>query len=492
MLRQDFRQDFTQVGAKRFRYQNLSRANLPVISMSSAQIRAKFLTALLFIAIPAFTEGQGTAGADQKLLVYHVELAEDIMPPAWRTIKQAMEEAESLNADIIILSLDTYGGMVNIADSISQRLLHAKAMTMVFIVNNAASAGALISISCDSIYMASSAQIGAATVVNGTDGAAMPDKYQAYMRAKMRSIAEANGRDPDIAEAMVDDDSEIPGIIEAGKTLVFTSSEAVKNGYCEGIASSWQDCLKMAGVEDYELVSFKPTAVDRIIKFLVNPVLSGVLLMIIFIGIYTELQAPGIGFSLLAAAVAAVLYFAPHYLDGLAAHWEIAMFIVGVVLLTIELFAFPGFGAVGLAGITLMVSSLVLSMIGNDNFDFRLTATQDIVRAVLVVVLSLLTSLGIVVTLLGSLTGSPLLQKLVLTESQEKAKGFTVDAYRQNKDLTGAHGITASELRPSGKIDIGTDRFDAMTEGGFIAKGQMVKVIAIKNNYLLVRETEAT
>ena len=122
--------------------------------------------------------------------------------------------------------------MVNLADSISQRLLHAKARTLVYIVNNAASAGALISISCDSIYMAPSAQIGAATVVNGTDGEAMPDKYQAYMRAKMRSLAEAKGRNPEIAEAMVDQDLEIPGLIEAGKTLVFTSSEAIENGYC--------------------------------------------------------------------------------------------------------------------------------------------------------------------------------------------------------------------------------------------------------------------
>jgi len=465
--------------------------------MPAAPFSFKFLTGLLFIALWPFAGnlvGQPLAEKapparplPEKPLVFHVELAEDIMPPAWRTMKRAMEEADAAGADVIVLSLDTYGGMVNLADSISQRLLHNKALTLVYIVNNAASAGALISLSCDSIYMAPSAQIGAATVVDGTSGEAMPDKYQAYMRAKMRSIAEAGGRDPDIAEAMVDQDIEIPGLIEAGKTLVFTSQEAVANGYCEGIAERWQDILPMAGITDYTLASYQPTTVDRMIKFLVNPVVSGLLLMVIFLGIYAEMQSPGIGFALLAAAIGAVLYFAPHYLDGLAAHWEIALFVVGLIFIGLEVFVFPGFGLSGVAGIGLITTSLVLSMLGNDWFDFRYEAAQNVVRSVLVVVIALLGSIGLAITLLGSLTASPLLRNLVLSESQDKARGFTVDSYPTRAELAGRQGTAATELRPSGKVDLDETRYDAMTQGEFIARGAAVEVVAVKGNYLMVR-----
>mgnify|MGYP000045605829 CR=1 FL=1 len=457
--------------------------------MPIAPYLSKFLTGLLFIALWPFPGKLVSQTLPEKPLVFHVELAEDIMPPAWRTMKRAMEEADAAGADVIVLSLDTYGGMVNLADSISQRLLHNKALTLVYIVNNAASAGALISLSCDSIYMAPSAQIGAATVVDGTSGEAMPDKYQAYMRAKMRSIAEANGRDPDIAEAMVDEDIEIPGLIEAGKTLVFTSNEAVDNGYCEGIAERWQDILPMAGISDYTLASYEPTAVDRTIKFLVNPVVSGILLMLIFLGIYAEMQSPGIGFALLAAVVGAVLYFAPHYLDGLAANWEIALFVVGLVFIGLEVFVFPGFGIAGVAGISLVVTSLVLSMIGNDWFDFRYSAAQDVVRSVLVVVIALLGSIGLAITLFGSLTASPLLSKLVLSESQGRERGFTVDAYPTRSELSGRQGTAATELRPSGKVDLDQTRYDAMTQGEFIARGAPVQVVSVKGNYLLVKAT---
>lgn len=133
--------------------------------------------------------------AQDKKLVYQYKIQEEIGPAAWRNTQKAVQEAEDLNADYILIHMNTYGGMVDAADSIRTRLLNAKPIVLVFIDNNAASAGALISIACDSIYMRKSASIGAATVVNQT-GEVVPDKYQSYMRATMRATAESTGRDP--------------------------------------------------------------------------------------------------------------------------------------------------------------------------------------------------------------------------------------------------------------------------------------------------------
>ena len=160
-------------------------------------------------------------------LVYKFDIKREIGPAAWRQTKDAFEEADSLDADLILIHMNTYGGMVIHADSIRTAILNSKKPVYVFIDNNAASAGALISIACDSIYMRSGANIGAATVVNQT-GQAMPDKYQSYMRSTMRATAEAHGkdtiiqagdtiykwkRDPLIAEAMVDPRTYIENVI---------------------------------------------------------------------------------------------------------------------------------------------------------------------------------------------------------------------------------------------------------------------------------------
>lgn len=433
-------------------------------------------------------------------LVYRFELVADIMPPAWRTVQRAVAEAHALKADVLLVQLDTYGGMVNIADSISQRLLHAKMPVLVFIANNAASAGALISLSCDSIYMAPSSQIGAATVVNGTDGAAAPDKYQAYMRAKMRSIAEAQGRNPDIAEAMVDQDLEVEGVVEAGKTLVFTPSEAIANGFCEGIAENWKDALAQAGIEAYRVRVFEPSSVDRMVQFLVNPAVSGILILVIFFGIYAELQSPGVGFPLAAAAIAAALYFAPHYLDGLAASWEIALFVLGILLLAAEVFVFPGFGLSGVLGLALILTSMVLSLLANQAFDFEWVPGDTVVRAVLTVLLAVFGAVGLIVAFLGSLTDSPLLKRLVLQESQKADEGYRVSASGQNaedkaEDWIGRGATALTDLRPSGRILLDGDEHsiprDALTEGGFAAAGKRLTVVGQSGTQLLVRERQS-
>ena len=163
----------------------------------------------------------------------------------------------------------------------------------------------------------------------------MPDKYQSYMRSMMRSTAEAKNRDPEIAQAMVDERVYIPGISDSGEVLTFTTSEAIEHRFCEGEAESIEEVLEMAGIKDYDLIKHELSATDKIIGWLIHPVVSGILIMIIIGGIYFELQTPGVGFPIAAAIIAALLYFAPLYLEGLANNWEILIFVVGLILIAV-------------------------------------------------------------------------------------------------------------------------------------------------------------
>ena len=211
--------------------------------------------------------------------------------------------------------------MVNIADSMRTRILNSPIPVLAFIDNQAISAGALISIACDSIYMRTGGNIGAATVVDQT-GAVVPDKYQSFMRSTMRATAESHGkdtiitgndtiikwhRDPRIAEAMVDPRIVAEGIDDSTKVLTFTAEEAMANGYCEGLANNIPEVLAKAGIKNYELVTYKPSGVDKLIGFLLSSVVQGILIMIMIGGIYFELQSPGIGFPLIVALTAAHL-----------------------------------------------------------------------------------------------------------------------------------------------------------------------------------------
>jgi membrane-bound serine protease (ClpP class) len=455
---------------------------------------------LLFNFFDAYT--QDTKSKTEKL-VYKFNIKENIAPAIWRQTKQAFAEADSLNADLVLIHMNTYGGTVVDADSIRTRILNSKIPVVVFVDNNAASAGALISIACDRIYMRTGASIGAATVVNQT-GEKMPDKYQSYMRATMRATAEAHGkdtiisaqdttykwkRDPLIAEAMVDERVYIPNVIDSGKILTFTPAEAVKNGYCEGICENVNEVLKLNEMENARIVEYKPTALEKFIGFMVNPIVSGILIMMILGGIYFEMQSPGIGFALLVAIVGAVLYFSPLYLEGLAANWEILVFVVGLILIALEIFVVPGFGVTGISGITLAFSGLVLSLIKNVNFTFEHVNMGDLLIAVGTVFIGAISGITLAVYLSQKMftTERGQFAHLSLRESLKKEDGYLgVDP--EILHLKGKRGVTITTLRPSGKISIEGQNYDALAESGMIDKGTRIVVIRVETAQLYVAE----
>jgi membrane-bound serine protease (ClpP class) len=457
---------------------------------------------LLFMPVFLFADDE----KNNEKLVYKFNIKQDITRATWRQTQQAFEAADSLGADVFLIHMNTYGGTVLDADSIRTRILQSRIPVHVFIDNNAASAGALISIACDSIYMRSGGSIGAATVVNQT-GQAMPDKYQSYMRSTMRATAEAKGkktviagndtieqwrRDPKIAEAMVDPSVFIEGIIDTGKVLTLTPAEAIEYGFCEGVAENVPEVMQKLGIEKYTIVEYQPSFIERIIGFLVSPVISGLLIMAIIGGIYFEMQTPGIGFPLGVAILAAVLYFAPLYLEGLAENWEILLFLAGLILIAIELFVLPGFGIAGISGVLLVFVALVLSLIENVVFDFEPVNTERLGVAVMTVV----------VGVFGGFILSLYLGRKLFTAHSGPFKNLALNTVQNVNDgylnvdasfiaLKGKNGIAQTVLRPGGKVLIEGEVYDAVTEGGFIDRGEKIVVVKVGTAQLYVDRIES-
>ncbi|NNF02227.1 MAG: nodulation protein NfeD [Bacteroidia bacterium] len=420
-------------------------------------------------------------------IIYQFELHEMIAPPAVRIVNTAIDNAEEAGADFILMDLDTYGGLVDAADEIRSRILGTDITTLVFIRNNAASAGALISIACDSIYMAGGSTIGAATVVDQT-GQPVPEKYQSYMRQKMRATAEETGRDPEIAEGMVDDRVEIEGITEEGKIITFSVTEAIEHGYCNAKADSPEDVIALLNLDKVEVIKHTLSTVDKIIGLLTKPAVSSILLLIIIGGIYFELQTPGVGFPIAASAIAAILYFSPLYLEGLAEHWEILLFIVGIGFLILEIFIIPGFGVAGLTGIVLIMSGLTLSMLNNIVFDFTWVPGAEIGRALLIVLGSLSAAVIGIFILGGNLMNSAAFKKAMLSTEESTKDGYVIDV-RSNQSVVGKKGIATTDLRPSGKIEIENEIYDAQSDGEYIDRGTEVLVESAHGAYLKVNKT---
>ena len=421
--------------------------------------------------------------------LYRFTIDDEIGPAAARLTKKALNEASEQNADYILLELNTFGGTLKEADEIRTLLLECPIPTLVYININAASAGALISIACDSIYMNPAATIGAATVVDA-QGEVQADKYQSYMRAMMRATAEATGRDPHIAEAMVDERISIKGISDSGKVLTFTASEALQHHYCQGIYPDAETALQSLGLDQSRQVKQELKATDKIIHFLVNPFVSGILIMMIIGGIYFELQTPGIGFALGVAVLGCLLYFAPHYLEGLASHWEILIFLVGLVLIVLEIFVIPGFGVAGISGIFLVCAGLTLALVDNWGLNFSLVNPLKLLEAAAVVVVSTVLTLIIGYKLSLRLFGRRVRgYALALDSEQKKEDGFvSVAGLSDYQSLVGREAIAESVLRPAGKINIDGELYDATSESGFIEKGSKVKTQRFENAQFFVRK----
>ena len=402
-------------------------------------------------------------------------------------IARSLDEASESQAQGIILDINTYGGLVAAADEIRQNLLETEIPVIAYIDKNAASAGALISISCDSIYMATGSSIGAATVVEGESGEKASEKMQSYMRGMMRATASATGRDPKLAEAMVDESIEIEGIIEEGKLLTLSVSEAIELGLADGELNSLGEVKEAMDWDGSESIDISATWAEAALRFLANPVVSGILMLMMMGGLYFELQSPGVGFPGAIAAFGAAMFFAPLYIMGLAESWEIVLFLVGIILIALEIFVIPGFGVAGILGISLTVFSLGAALVGNVGLDFPSLDTLG--RAIWTMAVTLTLAVALMFSLAQYLPQNPMFGRLILSTTVgagAAAEGFSPNTSVFEEDLVGQVGETLTPLRPSGMIRINGKKVDVVSDGEFIDKGQQVRIESSVGNRVVV------
>ena len=434
----------------------------------------KFLV-FLFMLMTAV----GASGSDSLKVFYRIRLDQDIDPAARRLVTLGLEKASQAGADYVLLDLDTYGGAVDAADSIRSAILRYEKPVLAFVNMQAASAGALISIACDSIYMKTGSSIGAATVVN-QNGEVMPEKYQSFMRGMMRSTAQATGRDPKLAEAMVD----------SSNVLSMTPTEAVEAGFCEGICEDeFEVARQVVGSNEFVIKNMEDDIswLDRLIQLLLNPLLQSIFMMMIIGGIFVEIRTPGIGLPLLTAIAGALLYFAPAYLGELASYWEILLFVVGLVLVGVEIFVLPGFGVCGVSGIIAIVLSLAFAMVDNAellNWDGSLNL-EPILMPVGIVIISSSAAIFGSVLLVRKLYATRSFDHIALRQELRSEEGFT-GVVSGLDSLKGQSVTVFTDMRPSGKVKTDDGRIIEATLkfGGYALKGEVLTVLSAEQGRL--------
>ena len=405
-------------------------------------------------------------------------------------VKRLIEEATATEAEVLVIELNTFGGRVDAAVSIRDALLDAPMITVVFINKRAISAGALISLACEKIVISPGGTIGAATPITTGPGQEMPqpveEKYLSYFRQEMRVTAETRGRDGDIAEAMVDADAEVPEISEKGKLLTLTTRSALEYGIADVEATSVAEALDKLGLSA-RVEELERSWSEGLVSFLTSQAITSMLFLAMVVLAYLEYQTPGFGiFGGGAIACFLLLYFS-HYLVNLAGWEELLLFVVGVVLVMVELFAIPGFGLIGFGGLLMMLASAVLLLLAGDWSDFSFTNpfTLDAVLQVAVTLVLSIVSIALLIRYVTFSPRSPLGRRLMLAGGLSSAAGF--ESHEESENLVGQTGTALTPLRPAGKARLAGRRFNVETEGDFIAKGSEVRVLHQEPGRIVVR-----
>ncbi len=442
------------------------------------------LLALVFLALVASTLAQ-----NKRSVVYVAPIEGIIDLGLAPFVTRVLDEATQAGAAAVVLQINTFGGRVDAAVQIRDALLGAKIRTIAFVDKRAISAGALIALAAENIVMAEGGTIGAATPVQmgqpGEPAKAVGEKTVSYVRNEFRATAESRNRPPLLAEAMVDADVEIPGVIEKGKLLTLTTEGALKNKLIDHRADTLEGALEKLGLGTPELRSAAPNWAENVVRFLTNPVVSSMLIMVAMLGIILEMRTPGFGIPGALGLTSLALFFGGHWLVQLAGWEELLLGAIGLFLLALEVLVIPGFGVAGVLGILALVGSLVLSMVGPGfTAGFMLAAAG---RVVFVLLFALVASL----VLLRFLPRLPFGRRLVLDRGLAADQGYA-SAPESDAQWLGRTGLASSPLHPAGIADIDGRRVDVVSDGDHIDAGQPIRVTRVDGNRVVVRHLSDT
>lgn len=435
----------------------------------------KLLSILLFIGILS------PINFAQNSKVYVGEIESEIDLGLVPYIKRVISEAEKNNASAVVFKVNTFGGRVDAATEIKDAILNSKVLTIAYVDKRAISAGSLITLSCKKIAMAPGSSIGATTVVDA-QGQKQSEKAQSYMRSEMRATAEKNGRRTDIAEGMVDERVVVQGLVDSLHLITLTAKEAIHYGMADTISNDLDEALAAFNLKDAQIVDINVSWLESVVRFFNNPIISSLLIMIGLVGIFTEIKTPGWGLPGTAAIIALALFFGSGFLLDLASIFEILIFVVGVILLALEIFVIPGFGITGISGILLILTGIFLSLVS----DFPIIDGEMIMLAIIQLALTLLVSMGLIFLLWRILPNTRALNTLVLSDAETHDLGFISNPGYTS--LLNMEGKALTDLRPSGTAIINDARVDVVTFGNYIEKGSDIVVKQVEGMRVVVEK----
>jgi membrane-bound serine protease (ClpP class) len=430
------------------------------------------VSALLLVLAPGVVHAQGP--------IYRIPIEGTVERGLAPFVKRSLEEAEAAGARFAILDINTPGGRIDAAWQIVDALQESKLPVYAY-VDRALSAGAMIALAADDIYMRPGATLGAATPVLGT-GEKASEKMVSAMRSEFRALAEARNLDPRIAEAMVDETLGVPDLLPAGQLLTLSAEQAVTVRYASGVYATLTDLLIALDAAGTPVLTQRPNWAELIVRFLTNPVVAPLLLTLGFLGLLFEIKTPGFGFGGLVGLIGLGLFFGAHLLVGLAGWEELILILVGLILIVVEVFVVPGFGIPGAIGIVAVGAAVVLAMLG------RFPTFADLGTALTVTLIALLLTAALAFAFLRHLRWSRRLGGIFLRESVGKDSGFVSGDLRP--ELVGRRGVAATRLRPAGVGVFGEERIDVESEGPWIEMGSPIEIVKAEGYRTVVRQVK--
>lgn len=432
------------------------------------------LAASLFGAV----EAQAAEPSPNGTAVYVVPVKQTVESGLQSFLERAFKEAGQANAEHIVLVINTFGGRVDSASGIGELIRSSDIPITAFVEGKAVSAGTYIALNADSIVMQPGSTIGAAAVVNGSGALIEDPKVISFWVSQMKEAAELNGRNTDIAMAMVDPNAEvklsdqIELVKKKGDVLSLSATDAAKVGYSEHTASTVKEVVAWLGLEGRTLIEVEPTAAEKVARWLVDPIVRTILLILGIAGVVIEMLVPGFGGPGIVGVLAFALYFFGHFVAGFAGLESVVLFVLGLALLIIEIIV-PSFGILGILGGAALITGVVI-------------AAPNPTSAFISLIVAVVAAIIIISIFVRTNKGRGVWNKFILREKLTTEEGFLSADVKTS--YVGLEGVTLTPLRPAGTVQIGDERIDVVTAGEFVAVNRRVKVVKAEGTWIVVKE----